>query len=297
MKVFVTGGSGFLAQHFTAFARRNGHHVVGYDIVEPTNGIADAWILGDIADRNMLLSALQSYQPEVVVHLATVLTDLCAIDPELGTRVNCLGTANVFQAAYETGIRRVIYASSVAVFTAGTSEIRGDDRPIMPVGVYGATKAYSELLATALSRQWGSPEYLGLRFGWIYGAERDRGWRDLQQLIDDFLSGKTEVRFPDFNDANDWTFVADAAKTILHCLTSPTPTVGAYNVSGDYRHVQDAVRHLQRRFPGTNVIPVEAKLPTCAWEFQCDRLLGEVGYRPETTLESGLDEMISARGL
>jgi len=297
MKVLVTGGSGFLAQQFIELARQGGHQVVSFDIVEPQKESADVWILGDITDRQALLGALHSHQPEIVVHLATVLTDVCANDPELGTRVNCVGTASVFQAAHEAGVRRVIYASSVAVFTTGTSEILGDNRPIAPAGAYGATKAYGELLAAALSQQWGAPEYLGLRFGWIYGAGRDRGWRVLQQTIDDFLSGKTEVQFPDFSGANDWTFVADAAATILHCLASPKPSVRAYNVAGNYRHVRDAVKHLQRRFPGTTAIPYEAEFPPTAWEFQCDRLFHEIGYRPETSLESGLDKMILARGL
>jgi|SRR5215471_404797 len=297
MKVFVTGGSGFLAQQFIDLARQGGQQVVSYDVVKPRDESAGTSIEGDITDRQAVLAALQTHQPDIVVHLATVLSDVCEKDPELGTRVNCVGTANVFQAAHQAAVRRVVYASSVAVFTTGTSEVLGDDRPIAPEGVYGATKAYGELLAAAMSMQSGSPEYLGLRFGWIYGAGRDRGWRALQQVIDDFLSGKAEIRFPDFSGANDWTFVTDAATTLLHCLSSPPPSVRAYNVAGDYRHVRDAVKHLQRRFPGTAAIPFEADFPPTAWEFRCDRLLSEVGYRPETSLESGLDRMILARGL
>jgi len=296
MKILVTGGSGFLARQFIELANRGAHEVVSYDIVALPTNIPAKSILGDITDHQAVLSAFQSYRPGIVVHLAAVLTDVCAANPELGTRVNCVGAANVFQAARESGVRRVIYASSVAVFTAGTSNVKGDDRPIIPANVYGATKAYGEQLATALSQQGGDTEYLGLRFGWIYGAARDRGWRDLQQMVDDFLSGKAEVRFPNYGAPNDWTFVTDAARTILHCLTSMTPTVAAYNVSGDYRHVRDAVRHLLRRFPGTRAIPVDMVLPPSAWEFQCDRLEKEVGYRPMTGLEEGLDQMIRKMG-
>ena len=297
MKIFVTGGSGFLAGQFIDLAHRSGHHVSNFDIVAPRAEIQATSIIGDITERRAVSATLQSHRPDIVVHLATVLTDVCAADPELGTRVNCVGTANVFQAAREAGVRRVIYASSVAVFTTGTNSDRGDLRPIMPANVYGATKAYGEQLAAALMRQGAAPEYLGLRFGWIYGAARDRGWRDLQQMIEDFLSGKTEIRFPNYGAPNDWTFVDDASRTILHCLTAPAPSVGAYNVSGDYRHVLDAVRHLQRRFPGARATPFDAALPPSAWEFQCDRLEKEVGFRPMTTLEEGLDRMILARGI
>src|SRR5215471_4007206 len=296
MKIFVTGGSGFLAGQFIHLAHRSGHQASNFDIVAPRAEIPATSIIGDITERRAVSAALQSHPPDIVVHLATVLTDVCAADPELGTRVNCVGTANVFQAAREAGVRRVIYASSLAVFTSGTNSDRGDLRPIMPANVYGATKAYGEQLAAALMRQGAAPEYLGLRFGWIYGAARDRGWRDLQQMVDDFLSGKAEVRFPNYGAPNDWTFVTDAARTILHCLTSMTPTVVAYNVSGDYRHVRDAVRHLLHRFPGTRAIPVDMVLPPSAWEFQCDRLEKEVGYRPMTGLEEGLDQMIRKMG-
>src|SRR5215475_9052055 len=54
-----------------------------------------------------------------------------------------------------------------------------------------------------MSMQSGSPEYLGLRFGWIYSAGLDRGWRALQQVIDDFLFGKAEIRFPDLSVSHD----------------------------------------------------------------------------------------------
>src|SRR5215472_15838846 len=64
MKVLVTGGSGFLGQQFIELARQGGHQVVSYDIVEPQKESADVWILGDITDRQALLDALHSHQPE-----------------------------------------------------------------------------------------------------------------------------------------------------------------------------------------------------------------------------------------
>ncbi|WP_352544763.1 NAD-dependent epimerase/dehydratase family protein [Mesorhizobium sp. M0078] len=87
MKVFVTGGSGFLAQRFIELARRGGHQIICYDTSNQGRR-AEMWILGDITDHEALVAAMQSHQPEIVVHLATVLSDVCENDPVVGTGVN-----------------------------------------------------------------------------------------------------------------------------------------------------------------------------------------------------------------
>ncbi|WP_077068205.1 NAD-dependent epimerase/dehydratase family protein [Ensifer aridi] len=141
MKVFVTGGSGFLAQQFIKMALAEGHEIRSFDIAEPKEDHGEEWISGDITDSEALETALQVHKPDTVVHLATVLTDVCANDPGRGTRVNCLGTANAFHAAYKTGVGRVIYASSVSALVPEGCDIKGDGRPLGPVSPYGATKA------------------------------------------------------------------------------------------------------------------------------------------------------------
>jgi nucleoside-diphosphate-sugar epimerase len=133
---------------------------------------------------------------------------------------------------------------------------------------------------------------LGLRFGWVYGPGRIHGWNEIQRVIEGFAFEQPVVPYPNYAAANDWTYVDDAARVIMACLNSPRASVIAYNVSGDYRTIHEAVAYLSRRFPRVRAEPYAATLPPAFWEFRSDRLLREVGVKPTTGLEDGLDRTV-----
>src|SRR5918995_663368 len=189
MKVLVTGGGGFLGAHFAVRARSAGHAVVTLDRV-------GADLACDVSDAQALARLMKAETPEAVVHLAALLTDASAADPIGATRVNALGTAAVFSAARAAGARKVLYASSVAA-VGPCAEDSGDDVALSPRTVYGATKAFGEHLARAMSETPDGPDFVVLRFGWVYGAGRERGWRSAQELIERFAAGERRVEFPD----------------------------------------------------------------------------------------------------
>ncbi len=296
MNILITGGGGFLGQHLARAAVAQGHQVVLFDLDLPPvlddllPGVVK--VCGDITAAEKLAELFQARQIEIVVHLATVLTDVCEQDPITAARVNCVGTATVFETAAHRSVRRVIFASSVAAFSHQANLPAGDDRPIAPANTYGATKAFSEHLAAAMRVSRPQTDFLGLRFGWVYGPGRVRGWNEIQRVIEGFALGEPEVPFPDYAGSNDWTFVDDAVQVILRCFKSPRASVTAYNVSGDYRSIQDAVAHLTRRFPHVRARPYPARLPPAAWEFKSDHLEREIGFKPTTALEEGLDRTI-----
>ena len=96
--------------------------------------------------------------PEVVVHLAALLTDAAADDPAAAVRVNVGGTAAVFAAARAAAVQRIVYASSIAA-VGPCAEGSGDDVALRPQTVYGATKAAGEHLCRALSALDGYPAF------------------------------------------------------------------------------------------------------------------------------------------
>lgn len=287
--VLITGGAGFLSQHLTRRLVGEGRRVVTYDLSFPVaKPVDEVQVRGDVTDVTSLAEAVRTYDVTAIVHLATLLTEACARDPVRAAQVNCVGTAAVFDVAARLGIQRVLFGSSVAVFSHGDGPT-GDDRPLAPPGVYGATKAFAEHLAGAMMCDHPRLELVGLRFGWIYGPGRVRGWNALQDMIVGFALERERVAYPAYVDANDWTYVGDAVEAIVHCLTSPRPSVVAYNVSGDRRTVGEAVAHLQRRFPRVRAEPVPARLPPNAWDFRSERITTEAGYMPTVRLEAGLD--------
>jgi len=287
MRVLVTGGAGFLGAAFAARARAAGHGVATVD----RQGGVDRCC--DVGDPAAVAAAIEALSPEVIVHLAAMLTDAAAADPVAAARVNALGTAAVFDAAARAGARRVVYASSVAA-VGDCAEGSGDDVALAPRSVYGATKAFGEHLARALSDVPGGPCFVVLRFGWVYGPGRERGWRVAQEVVERFQRGDARVPYPDFPAPMDWTYVEDAAEALLRALERPLPRYAAFNVLGDRRTMREAVAHLRRRFPGVEAEPFPASTPLSAWGLRNDGVAAALGFLPGTRLEDGIDAMLAA---
>jgi UDP-glucose 4-epimerase len=227
------------------------------------------------------------------VHLAALLTDACAADPVAAARVNALGTVALFTAAHAARVERVIHASSNAAVGPDPRQ-RGDSAPLDPRSVYGVTKAFGEHVARAMGDAPGAPRHLALRFGWVYGPGRARGWSAPQAAIDRVIAGERAVRYPDYGEAIDWTWVGDAAQLLLAALHADLPSFARHNAMGDRRPITDAFMHLARRFPDLVAEPVPTALPPSAWTLVNDGLAARLGHAPATRLEDGIDRMIAA---
>jgi len=276
-----------LGAAFAMRARAAGHAVATIDL----QGEVDRRC--DIGDPMAVADAVHALAPEAVVHLAAILTDTSAADPVAATRVNALGTAAVFDAAAKVRAGKVVYASSIAA--VGIShDGSGDAVALAPRSVYGATKAFGEHLARALSDVPDGPGYVMLRFGWVYGPGRERGWRVAQEIVESFARGDRQIRFPDFPGSMDWTYVDDAVEVLLRAVVRPLPRYSAFNVVGDKRSMRDAVAHLRRRFPEATVEAVPASTPPSAWGLRNDGLKAALGFEPSIRLEAGIDRMLAA---
>jgi nucleoside-diphosphate-sugar epimerase len=287
VRTLVTGGAGFLGHAFATHARNAGHQVATVDL----NGDAD--FRCDVADVPALAAAIAKVRPEVVVHLAALLTDAAAGDPAAAVRINIGGTASVFAAARAAAVQRIVYASSVAA-VGPCAEGSGDDVALRPQTVYGASKAAGEHLCRALSALDDYPASLALRFGWVYGPGRERGWRVAQEMIERFARGDRRVVVPDSPEPIDWTYVDDAAEVLLRALAAPLPRFAAFNVVGDRRTMRDAVAHLQLRHPGVQVERRRVALPASGWGLRNDGLEAALGFAPVMRLEDGIDAMLAA---
>ena len=285
--ILITGGCGFLGAALAARARGAGHDVTTADILDGADRTLDA------SDTEAIAALVADLRPQVIVHLAAGLTDAGERDPVGTTRLNALGTAAVFAAAEAARTERVIYATSISAVGPTTGPV-GDDARLNPGNVYGATKAFCEHLAHAMSARPHAPKYLGLRFGYVYGPGRVRGWRDVQMIVERVRAGERHLVFPDYPDPLDWTWIDDAAEVLLRCCERPLPGNAVANVVGDKRHVRDAIAYLRKRFPDLVAEGVPTLTPPAAWGLVNEGLQALLGYVPSTTLEQGIDRMLAA---
>lgn len=289
MRVLVTGGLGFLGSAVVRALSAAGHEAVATDRHGPH--------ACDITDTTAVHDLVRTCEPEVVVHLAVLLTPESRRDIVAAAKVNALGTANIAQAALAAGsrVRRIVYASSIAAI-GEPDPSRGDAAWLRPQSVYGATKAFAEHLFGALAPDHPAVTFIGLRYGWVFGPGRDRGWRDVQAMIEAAADGAPEVTYPAMTGAMDWTFVDDAAQVALAAVSRPlAPGHHVLNVAGDTRPIEDAVAHLSRRFPGTRFVRGPALNVASVWGLRNDRLSALLGFAPSTPMEEAIDRLIASR--
>jgi len=247
-----------------------GHQAIGLDAATGDD-ITDQCAFGDAVARS---------RPDAVVHVAAVLTPASASDPVLAASVNCVGSAVVMHGSLSAGVDTVVYASSVAA--------------IAPRSVYGATKAFAETLAVPLHAAHPKSRLIGLRFGWIYGEGRLRGWNEVMDVISAFALDNDEVRYPAFDQAMDWTYIDDAAAAVVACVERAQSGAVVYDVAGDRRRMTETVDHLRSRFPGTRAMPYQAATPPTEWSGLDPRPLADaIGFRCSISMEQGLDRTVN----
>ncbi len=116
MKVFLTGGSGFLGSHVADALSEAGHEVVIYDVVEsPYLRDDQTMVVGDLLDSELIDKSLAG--ADAVYHFAGV-ADIedCADEPVKTVQVNVLGTVQLLQSCVNAGVGRFLFASSALCF-------------------------------------------------------------------------------------------------------------------------------------------------------------------------------------
>ena len=155
MSVMVTGGTGFIGARIVRELVQRGEDVVCFDLAPPRANLQQlldkiSVYRGDVTQIPHLLEAVNRYGVTKIVHMAALLPPDTEDRPHFGMLVNIQGTNNVFEVARWTGVERVVYASSIAVYgvqeTFGERPINEDDTP-SPVNVYGMTKAANDFAA------------------------------------------------------------------------------------------------------------------------------------------------------
>lgn len=147
MKVFVTGGAGYVGSHCCKAFSRAGHDVTVFDNL--SRGWRDfvKWgplVEGDILDTAALTRALKAAKPDAVAHFAAVAYIAESNEkPELYYRINVAGTLSLLEAMREAGVKRLVFSSSCATYGVQPGTIT-EDTPQNPINPYGASKLMAE---------------------------------------------------------------------------------------------------------------------------------------------------------
>ena len=247
MRVLVTGGSGFIGSHVVDKLRERGHEAVIYDLRpspwhEP--GTVDT-VLGSITDREALERALHSC--DAVAHLAAVadVNDVHA-EPEDAERVNARGTVAVLEACRRAGVKRIVYASTIWVYSDCQDE-RVDEQTLLPAPshLYTSTKLAGELYCKAYQELYGI-DYTILRFGIPYGP-RAREAAVIPAFVNKAFKGEPLTLAGDGSQSRRFVYVEDLADGVARGLSDAAGN-RVYNLASDenvtIRQIAETVQSL-----------------------------------------------------
>ncbi|WP_313526625.1 NAD-dependent epimerase/dehydratase family protein [Stutzerimonas kunmingensis] len=236
--ILVTGGAGFIGSNLVDALLARGYAIRVLDNLSTgkrenlPQGSRVELIVGDVADAECVRLAMQGCR--AVVHLAAVASVQASVDDPFGThQSNLIGTLNLCEAMREAGVKRVLFASSAAVYgNNGEGQAIDEDTPKAPLTPYAADKLASEHYLDFYRRQHGL-EPVVFRFFNIFGPRQDPS-SPYSGVISIFTEraqkGLPIVVFGDGEQTRDFVYVGDVVDVLLQALESPEVVEGAVNV-------------------------------------------------------------------
>lgn len=224
MRIAVTGGAGFIGSNIVDRLIGLGHDVYVVDNLsagDRRNVNAGAgFTLTDILNKEALEKEFSNFMPEVCIHHAAQTSVPQSVqDPNRDADINIIGTLNVLNAVRACKARKIIFASSAAVYGEPQYLPIDERHPIDPISCYGISKYASECYIRAFSRMYGI-KYTILRYSNVYGIRQIPGGESgvISIFMNSVINGGKPVIFGDGTQTRDFVYVKDVVETNIAAL-------------------------------------------------------------------------------
>lgn len=298
MRILVTGGSGFLGRHMVARLRELGHAVRILDISDaPWRPTDIDFVPGTTTDERTLKDAVS--ECNAVVHLAsTTIPKTSNNDPQLDAKSNLVGTLMLLDASVSAGVRRVVFASSGGTVYGETHKAKVDESHLTdPICAYGIVKLAVEKYLTLYHRLHGL-ESVSLRISNLYGEHQrpDTGLGVITSFCHKAIANEPLEVWGDGTVSRDFVYVGDVVDAFVRALQCDVACLTANVGSGTSVSLNTIIeiisrlmhREVETRFVAARSFDVKR---TCLDVGLAERVLG---WRPETSLETGISRVIEA---
>jgi len=299
MKVFVTGGAGFIGSHVVDAYVVGGHEVVVVDdmstgLEENLNPKAKLIKL-DVTDRG-LDEIVESEKPELINHHAAhIHVGKSVEDPGFDAGVNILGTINLMQAARKAGtVKKVIFASTGGAMYGNKQTPFDESMMPQPLSPYGVSKRSAELYLNFYKEQWGIG-YVALRYANVYGPRQNPyGEAGVVAIFcERLLSGQQPVINGDGKQTRDYVYVSDVVKANM--LAGNLGVTGEINIGTTRETSVNDIYELVRAKVDKDVEarhgpPRPGEQQTSSLKF--DKAREQLGWEPTMELSRGIEETV-----
>lgn len=303
----VTGGAGFIGSHLAERLLKDGHQVRIIDNL--SSGKSDninylRALNGDLHIHITTITDLDAIRPifthadYVLHHAALISVPYSVVHPHEAHDINVTGTLNVLSAAHQAGVKRVIFASSSAVYGDNDRPLQAEHDPLAPISPYGITKMIGEQYMQMFYQLYGV-ETVCFRYFNVFGTRQDPS-SAYAAVIPKFIAkmkhGEAPTIFGTGEATRDFTHVDNIVHANLLATTAPDVVGGIFNIAtGNRVSVNDLVATLNRVL-GTQITPIYAParagdiLHSCADVRLANQKLN---FMPIMDFEAGLRQTIA----
>jgi UDP-glucose 4-epimerase len=292
----ITGGAGFIGSNLAEVLAQNNQVVIIDDLStgKPENlaGIKTTLIEGGILDLDLLRSAFQGVK--CVFHQAAIASVQKSVQDPIGTsRVGIDGTLNVLVAARDAGVKKVVYASSAAVYGDSPQLPKREDMCPQPQSPYAVSKVAGEHFCRTFQELYGL-ETVALRYFNVFGPGQDPT-SEYSAVISKFISamanGLQPTIYGDGEQTRDFVYVKDVVRANILASQSGR---GVYNIASGRRTSLNQLLAIIGEIFGRDPRPKYERARSGDIRDSLADISHalEIGYDPKYSLESGLEETI-----
>ncbi len=305
MRALVTGGAGFIGSHIVRRLLEGGHDVVVLDNFfsgkrENLAEIAkDVRVVeGDVRDLDMVEKTAAGC--ELIFHEAAIVSVPFSVErPQESHDVNIQGTLNVLQAARKSGSRRVVFASSAAIYGEEPTLPKSEAMRPEPMSPYGVEKITGEHYLATWSKLF-AVETVALRYFNVFGPRQDpkSAYSGVISIfVDRILAGSPITFFGDGSQVRDFVYVANVVDANILAGTGDAAKVSgrAFNVACGKRTTllelaslieRAAGRTVERSFKDARAGDIKESLADIS------RARDALGYEPKVEVLEGLKRLV-----
>lgn len=298
MKVFVTGGSGFIGLSLVKHLLDKGHYVKVLDLKEP-----------DINHENLKFineSIMDELSEEIkgcdlVIHLAAMLgVDNSDNRPLETMKINLEGSVNVFKSSIEAGVKHIIYASSSEVYGEPRELPIREDSIKGPISTYGVSKLASEIYAKAFNHEFGSDIKI-VRFFNVYGPNQSSNFV-VPSFINNALENKPLKIFGNGTQTRCFTYVEDISEAVIK-VVEKGKAGEAYNIGNNHPtsilELASAIKEITKS--NSEIIKAGFGKDTRLKEREIEYRIPDIskmkalGWEPKTMVREGIKKILEFR--
>lgn len=302
-KILITGTAGFIGSHTAELLLQKGHEVLGVDNFR-TGREANLQLLlahprfrfvrADVAEPGTLSSVVAGFQPDAIIHLAAMVSVPESIaNPGENHRLNFYATALVAEAALAHGVRRVVFATSAAVYGTNPALPLTEVAECRPLSPYGEAKLNSEYHLLQVARQHGLIVRCHRYFN-VFGPRQDPSSAYsgvISRFHDALMLDQRPTIHGDGEQTRDFIYVGDVARANLLAATLPGIKSGTANICTGRSVSLNQLLAAMAQAAGKTCQPLYGPVRSGDIRHSCgspDRARLELEFQPSISLNVGL---------